>query len=451
MSQGKIKVASGRKTDADSYEAGAVPIERSVWSLDHTPPAHPQLAADLEADIVVVGAGVVGASLSLHLAERGLNTVLIDAAQPADAASGRNAGHVQPYLLSLDPLDALPGKGRPFMDCLIENRNIVFDLCARHAIDADQVQSGLLELARKKSAELESKAQRWTKLGLDVEILGSDRLRPLVGTDRYSFGTLWRDGGCVNPFLLTNGMVNAAIALGARVYGDSPALACERHKGRWKLRTEFGSVLADRVVLCTNGHVGEGFYSELERTQFPLLACGLATRPLPQSLLDVINPTRAALSQHPAGLYPMVVDRKGRLITATIPAVGRAHRSDIHFNYFLRHLRRVYPGARDVGIELETYWTGMTHNSSPAYEKAYPKFYRMDEGVFALMNFGSWGNQLGPMMGMNVAQALAADQPDSTVLGCERPVEVRFPGLFSTKLRRFLIPAARLADQFNLV
>ena len=422
-----------------------------MWPLYHTPPAYRRLDADLEADIVVVGAGVVGASLSLHLAEQGVDTVLIDAAQPADAASGRNAGHVQPYLLSLEPLEALPGKGRPLLDCLIENRNNDIDLCARHAIDADQVHSGLLEVARKKSPELETKAQRWAALGLEVEILGPERLRPLLGTERYVSGTLWRNGGCINPFLFTTGKVGAAIDQGARVYGDSPALACERHGGRWKLRTASGSVLADRVVLCTNGHVGAGFHPQLARTQFPLLACGLATRPLPQALLELINPTRVALSQHPAGLYPMVVDGKGRLITATIPGVGRAHRSDIHFRYFLRHLRRVHPEVGNLRIELETYWTGMTHNSSAVYERAYPKFYRVEEGVFALMNFGSWGNQLGPMMGMDVARALAADRPDNAVLGCERPAEVRFPGLFSTKLRRFLIPAARLADRFDLV
>lgn len=440
-----------RQVPAGQYETGTVPVARSVWSLDCTPPAHPPLYGNLEADVVVVGAGVVGASLSLHLVERGLDTVLVDAAQPADAASGRNAGHVQPYLLSLAPLEALPGKGRPFLDCLIEHRDIVFDLCARHAIDADQVRSGLLELARENSPALEDKAKRWAAMGLDVEILDADRLRPLVGTDRYACATIWRNGGCINPFLFTNGLVAAAIRLGAWVYGDSPALACERQGGRWKLRTPSGSVLADRVVLCTNGHVGKDFYPGLARTQFPLLACGLATRPLPRSLIEAINPTRVALSQHPAGLYPMVVDGKGRLITATIPGVGRAHRSDIHFGYFLRHLHRVHPETRDVRIELETYWTGMTHNSSANYEKAYPKFYRVDDGVFALMNFGSWGNHLGPLMGMDVAHALAADRPDRAVLGCEQPREVRFPGLFSTKLRRFLIPSARLADRFDLV
>lgn len=451
MMHGHAEAFDKKQLKASLYETASVPVDRSVWTLDHTHPAHPPLMGDVEADIVVVGAGVVGASLSLHLAERGINTVLIDAAQPADAASGRNAGHVQPYLLSLEPLADLPGKGRPFLDCLIEHRNIVFELCQRHGIDADQVQGGLLEVARKPSAALESAAKQWAGLGLDVEILGADRLRPLVGTDRYSFGTIWRNGGSVNPFLLTNGMVQAAAGLGARVYGDSPVRACERQGGRWKVRTASGSVLADRVVLCTNGHVGADFFADLQRTQFPLLACGLATRPLPQSFLDVVNPKRIAMSQHPAGLYPMVVDRKGRLISATIPGVGRAHRSDLYFQYFLRHLRRVYPEARDVRIELETYWTGMTHNSSAIYEKAYPKFYRVDEGLFALMNFGSWGNHLGPMMGMDVARALAADRPDSAALGCERPEQVRFSGSFSTKLRRFLIPSARLADRFGLV
>jgi hypothetical protein len=66
------------------------------------------------------------------------------------------------------------------------------------------------------------------------------------------------------------------------------------------------------------------------------------------------------------------------------------------------------------------------------------------------MNFGSWGNLQGPMMGMSFAHALADGRLDDCVLPIEKPQAVRFPGLFETKIRRTLIPIARLADRFNL-
>lgn len=452
MDERRVDAVANTPPVRELYESGAIGIDQSVWSMDGPHPQYAQLNEDIETDIVVVGAGVAGAALSLHLAELGVRTVLLEAAQPADAASGRNAGHVQPYLLSLDPLAALPGKGQPFLDLLIEHRRIVYDLCARYGIEADQVNAGLLDVARQRSAAMEKKAQRWRELGLEVDCLGGSEVKDLVGSDRYQFGVIWRDGGMVNPFLFTNGMVTAAANLGVRVFGNSAVLDCERQPGGgWKLRAGKGSVRAQRVVLCTNGHVGARFFPHLARTQYPLLACALATRPLPQEFVELINPTRAAVSQYPAGLFPMVIDRHRRLITATIPSMGKAADPQLYFNYLLRHLHRAYPQTQQMKIELETYWTGMTHNSSSDYAAAYPKFYHVDDGVFALMNFGSWGNFLAPLLGLNVAQALAQDQPEKAVVGLEQASSVRFQNAFSTKLRRVLIPLARLGDRFDRV
>ena len=93
----------------------------------------------------------------------------------------------------------------------------------------------------------------------------------------------------------------------------------------------------------------------------------------------------------------------------------------------------------------------MTANSSSVYEAAYPKLYQVADGVLALNNFGSWGNVLGPMMGVNLAEALAAGRLAACLLPLETPKAVPCPGLFETKIRRVLIPAARWADRFHLV
>lgn len=451
MSQRRAQALFISNATREMYDRGTVPVGQSVWTLDHPRPEYPALDSGLEADVVVVGAGLTGAALCLQLAERGLKTVLLEAAQPADAASGRNAGHVQPYLLTLDALVGLPGGGKAFLDLLIEHKSIVYEWCRRYGIEADQVQAGLMEVARKDSAALRKTAALWKGLGLEVDELGAAELKGLLGSERYQFGVIYREGGCVNPWLFTNGMVKAAEKLGARVFGDSPVIACEAEQGRRRVRTARGSVLAERVVLCTNGHVDEKFYPQLGRSNYPLLACGLATKPLPVEFARQINPTRAAISQYPAGLFPTVIDGRGRLVSATVPGLGKAHRPELYFDYLLRHLHRTYPQSRELNIELETFWTGMTHNSSSNYEAAYPKFYRVDEGVFGLMNFGSWGNFLAPVMAVDVARALAADAPESCVLGCEQPQPVSRPDAFSIKLRRYLIPLARLGDRFNRV
>lgn len=434
-----------------AYETGVVPIRFSGWPQPAPAPVYAALNGDCEADVVVVGAGLAGASLTLHLAERGVNVLLLEADQPASGASGRNAGHVQPYLGSLEALHDLPNQGRDFIDYFVERRNIVFDINQKYDLAADTERCGLVDAANRRHAALGRKARLWQGLGYAVEEVGGTRLQELLGTSAYDYGLHWQEGGRVNPYLFTQGMVAAATRLGGRVHGNSCVLACEREGAQWRLRTATGSVRAARVVLCTNGHVGNPFFPELARTQFPLLACGLATRPLSAEVLAQINPARVALMQYPAGLYPLVIDGRGRLITATIPGSGQAQDAQRYFAYFLRYLRRTFPALAEVPIELESYWTGMTANSSSAYEAAYPQFYRVDEGVLALLNLGSWGNVMGPLLGLHLAEVLVADRPDQLLLPLREPRAVRCAGLFETKIRRVLIPAARLADRLGLV
>src|SRR5574337_15482 len=116
------------------YETGSVPIECSGWVPESRAiPAYDPLQSDIDADVVVIGAGLTGAATALHLAERKLNVVVLEARQPAWGASGRNAGIVLPFLLgSLEQLRGWPDQGRRFVDTFVANRNIVFEVCARH-------------------------------------------------------------------------------------------------------------------------------------------------------------------------------------------------------------------------------------------------------------------------------------------------------------------------------
>lgn len=433
------------------YENGAVPIRCSGWPPEQALPVHPALEQDIEADVAVVGLGLAGASLALHLAEQGISVAALEARQPGNGASGRNAGHVQPFLENLNPLKHWPDQGRPFLEHFVHHRDVVFDLCRKHGIDGDALKSGMVAAARKRQPTLEKKAKFWKARGYDVEVVNADHLGELLGTRLYQHGLHWREGGRVNPYLFTQGMARAARNLGARVHGDSPVVACDRIGQRWRVATPRGRVLASRVVLCTNGHGGNAFFPALARTQYPLVACGLATRPLPTALLDQLNPTRAALTQMPAGLYPVVIDGRNRLITATIPGPGRAWRAEQYFGYFLRYLHRTFPQTRDMPIELESYWTGLTASSSHIHHADYPKLFQVADGVLALMNLGTWGNVMGPQLGMHLARILAEGRFQDLVLPLEAPAPVRFPRLFEWKIRHLLMPAARLADRMGLV
>jgi glycine/D-amino acid oxidase-like deaminating enzyme len=47
-------------------------------------------------DVLIVGAGFLGSSLALHLAEAGADVLVLEAEEPGVGASGRNTGFVVP-------------------------------------------------------------------------------------------------------------------------------------------------------------------------------------------------------------------------------------------------------------------------------------------------------------------------------------------------------------------
>jgi glycine/D-amino acid oxidase-like deaminating enzyme len=434
-----------------AFERGTIGIEHSGWRPPSALPEHARLEGEVTADVAVVGAGLAGASVALGLAERRIDVALIEAGQPAEGASGRNAGHVEPFLGSMRPLRKWPDAGRRLLEGFVQHRDVVFDLCAKHEIEADAAKTGVLEVARRRSAAMERNAEHWRALGYDVEVVAGARLRELAGTDRFRFGIYWREGGRVNPFLFTRGLAAAAARLGARVYGGSPVVSCEADgSAGWRIATPHGAVRASRVVVCTSGHTGNAFFPELARTHYPLVACALATAPLSARALAIVNPSRAAMMQHPLGLYPLVIDGRNRLVTSTIPLPRTAHRGDRYFDYFVRFLHRTWPALREEPIALESYWTGMTANSSSVYREDYPQLFSLARGVWALSNLGTWGNVIGPVVGLNVAHAIANDRRDDFVLPVQRPTPVRLPRAFEWKIRYVAIPAARLLDRFDL-
>lgn len=69
------------------------PRSHGLWEKTAPqPPATSSLMDTVHADVVIVGGGFTGQSAALHLAERGVNVVLLEAKQIGFGGAGRNVG-----------------------------------------------------------------------------------------------------------------------------------------------------------------------------------------------------------------------------------------------------------------------------------------------------------------------------------------------------------------------
>lgn len=431
----------------NDFSAGTTAIDAVGWVRHHPGEPYAALQGDHSASVAIIGAGFAGSSVALRLAQRGVDVVVLEAEQPGFGASGRNAGHVQPFLHTLEPAAQWPDKGQRLLDLVIENKHLIYELCRKHNIGADAVEGGMVEAGVRRYGELAATAKRWAGHGYDVTEVGGTELKRLLGTDRYSYGLHWAEGGRVNPYQLNQGLARAAAEAGARLYGDSRVTACDPEGSQWRVRTSGGSVLADQVIVCTNGHAGSTFFPELAKTQYPLVACAVATTPLPEEIAAQVVPSQAAFVQFPAGLFPMVIDEHRRIISATIPRPLQTSHAHRHFKDLRAYLHATWPVTEAANLQLESYWTGMTANSSSVYHSDYPQLLRVAPGVLALTNLGTWGVFLGPLLGLNLGEALANDDLDEFVMPAQTPQPVKFPGLFAAKIRYGALPLARLAHR----
>lgn len=436
--------------ETSTHGTGTVPIADSGWvPAAGELPGYPALQQDIRADVAVIGAGLAGSSLALHLAEAGINVVVLEARQPGWGASGRNAGHVLPILKDRSVFDRFPDGGKAFLEIFRQHHAIPFELSKQHGITCDAVQAGYLNAMTSKGTFDDFRQQsRYleTELGQRVQALDAEGMAAMTGSRYYSHGVLYEAGGRINPYLFTNGMIAAAVSRGAAVYGNSEALTLVKSDGGWRVGVANGSVTADRVAFCTNAYP-TAIVPEFRNSFYPLTAYALSTKPLPDAALELIMPSRATLAQVPVDLNPFVVDGRNRIITSSIPSVSKPEDARWHFQQHLAWIHRTWPATKDMDIQLEHYWTGRV----ALRDQEFPGFFELVPGVYGLMHFNAWGNVMAPLMGMLVAKGIAADAMDGLPFPIDKPRPVACPNKQKILISQLLIPAARVGQRLGII
>jgi len=164
------------------------------------------------ADVVIVGAGVQGASLAFHLARRGAAVVVVERETAASGASGRSSGFVRMHY-DLEIESRLAWASYPYF------RD--WDAIVR-AGSCDFVRTGFLMLVPRAHAEsLRGNVAMHVRLGIPSRLIGPadvTALLPGAVVDDVDHAAYEPESGYADPTATTAGFLAAARRDGARVF-----------------------------------------------------------------------------------------------------------------------------------------------------------------------------------------------------------------------------------------
>ena len=380
------------------------------------PAAAAPLDGSVRARVCVVGGGLAGLATALSLAERGVDTVLIEAGEIGDGASGRNGGMVSAGFArgSLDlarryghdrarRLHALSQAAMRQLRGRVERHRITCQLVEGVVVaswlgDADGLRSEIEALNR--------------DFGMRLAFWPRRRVRELYRTDRYHDAAFDPDGFHLDPLALARGYARAAIGLGARLFEQSPATGLERQDSTWRVATSSGEVVAETVVLCTSAY-GDPLIPALRRAILPVVTYVIVTEPLgPRLALAMGAPYAVYDDRFATGYYRPLED--GRLLWGG--RVSLTERRRDLAGLMRRDLARVYPRLADVQIDHA--WSG---RMGFARHKM-PLVRELEPGLWVNTAYGGHGLNGTTMGGELVAAAIAEGGQDQALLLPFRPV-----------------------------
>ncbi len=292
----------------------------NVYALDAPPaPPAPPLDGSRRASVAIIGGGIVGLTTALHLAEAGVDVVVIEQGEPGWGASGNNGGQLNPGL-KFDPdvieRDWGPDLGPRMVDFAYDTTNRTFALIERLGIACEAHRGGTLRAARSASAlsGVEETARQCIDRGMPVSFLDREQTADATGTPAYHGALLDRRGGHVNPLAYVRGLAKAAIAAGATVHGRTTARALKRRsQGGWSIETPTGTIEAEKILIATNGFTDD-LWQGLRRTVVPVYSAIAASEPLGADRLQGLLPSRPSVYESGRITVYYRIDSHGRLL-----------------------------------------------------------------------------------------------------------------------------------------
>jgi glycine/D-amino acid oxidase-like deaminating enzyme len=398
-------------------------------------PSRPALAADVTADVVVVGGGYTGLWTAWWLKRQdpGVRVVLLEADRCGFGPSGRNGGFVNSMSFSLPTLRRRFGDRAALAMVHAGDASVqaIEDFCDEEDVDAWFVRGGYLQASTSSHFDgaWDEVAAACAELGEEgrVEVLDREAVRARCASPIFRGGAYYPTGATVHPARLAAGLRDRVAAAGVEVHEHTRVDSLRDRDGDVVVETPGGRVRAGAAILGAGGSLLR--FRPLRRALTVTSSHMVITEPVPE-LLEEIGWTGGECitdSRHMVHYFRTTRDSRiafgwggGRIVRGA-NVHGRAEVDPDVAAAVEAHLRRFFPQLD--GRPLAHAWGGPI-DVSPTH---LPIVRAVGDRSFA--GFGYTGHGVGPsqMVGHALA-SLALDRRDEfTALPIVDPPSVRVP------------------------
>ncbi len=350
----------------------------------------------MNADVVIVGGGLVGSSAALHLALRGQRVMVVEKNSPGRHASGVNAGGLRRLNRHLPEIPLAVAAAEMWRDM----RTLV-------GSDCDVKLGGQVRVAENDADmhALEERATQVRALGFTHEqVIDRDRLYRLVpALAPHCVGALYVAGdGFARPYHALTAFRHKAEALGVDYRTGLRVTDVDRPGERWRLMAEDGGVFEAPVLVNCAGAWAHHL-------------CASLNEPVP---LTVGAPMMMVTERLPMFLEPVVAAASRKLSFKQMQngtvLIGGAHRgghdlaretTSIDFRRLgesSRNAAALFPRMRDVRIVRA--WAGLEAFLPDDIPVIGPSLTAPD--VYHAFGFCAHGFQLAPVVGRILSELI---------------------------------------------
>lgn len=388
-------MAAPREHEGARRAGAPVSGTTSFW-LDEPYEPRPPLAGDAEVEACVIGAGVAGLSCARSLAQRGVETVVLERDTVAGGASGRNGGFLLAGMAAFYH-DARERHGaeraRDTYARTLAAQQEIYALAAELGAGDAVRRTGLLRVSasQQEADDVRRQVAALRADGFPAEPVERDQLPPAL---RRSFhnACLTDHDGALQPARWIKALAGAAERAGARIH-EGTEVHGPVEPGA--VRTRAGTVRARHVVVAADGALAAlvpGVPVRARRLHM------VATEPLPERLVEC--PVYARFGYE---YFQQAPD--GRLLAGGFSDLDgegsytdRDEGSAEVWDRIGRYL------ADDLGVEapITHRWVGTVGYS----EDGLPVIGERD-GVYVAGGYSGHGNVLGYLAGRQLADLIA--------------------------------------------